>query len=304
MFVEKRKQGNSVNYYLAHSYRMGSSVKRISKYLGSNLDKRTLGKRRADAEKAILKEVKKSPYETELEIESIELFKAYDAKLDVVHLQKTDWDRFTKEFTYNTNAIEGSTVALKEVEDLVDKKETPQNDDELEAINVANAIEYIRTTKENFSIELMLRLHKICFGGTKHFAGKLRDVDVVIRDSSGNVVHRGAPHQRVSKLLNQLVKWYKFHKNRYPPLLLAALVHNEFENIHPFQDGNGRVGRLLLNYVLLKHNYPPLNIRLKDRERYYRVLQEYENAGDIRPTIKFLINQYKVSTKPKKQAKM
>ena len=90
-----------------------------------------------------------------------------------------------------------------------------------------------------------------------------------------------------------LAKWYEQHKNKYPPLLLAALVHNEFENIHPFQDGNGRVGRLLLNYVLLKHNYPPINIRFRDRQRYYKILQIFEKKNNIKPTLKFLISQYK-----------
>jgi len=71
------------------------------------------------------------------------------------------------------------------------------------------------------------------------------------------------------------------------------LAHNEFENIHPFQDGNGRVGRLLLNYVLIKHKYPPINIRVKDRARYYKVLQAFEKKNNIKPTLKFLISQYK-----------
>lgn len=300
MFVDKRKVGKSIKYYLVHSYRIGSSVKRISRYLGSNLDKKTLEKLKIGAEKIILEQVNKSPYETELGNENISKYAQYDAKLDVAHLQKVDWDRFTKEFTYNTNAIEGSTVALKEVENLVDKIEKPQNYDELETINVAKAVEYIRTTKDAFSIEIMLKLHQLCFDGTKTFAGKLRNVDVVIRDGSGNVVHQGASYHIVPKLLKQLVKWYNSHKTKYPPLLLAALTHNEFENIHPFQNGNGRVGRLLLNYVLLKHDYPPINITLKDRNKYYQVLQDYEKTGDIKSTLKFLISQYKVSTKSRK----
>jgi Fic family protein len=93
------------------------------------------------------------------------------------------------------------------------------------------------------------------------------------------------------------LNWYEKHKNKYPPLLLAALVHNEFENIHPFQDGNGRVGRLLLNYVLLKHNYPPINIKLEDRQKYYEALQDYQKRGEIISTLRFLISQ--VTTKKK-----
>jgi Fic family protein len=116
-------------------------------------------------------------------------------------------------------------------------------------------------------------------------------------DSQKNIIHQGAPFKDVEKLLEELVKWYKNHKNKYPPLLLAALVHNEFETIHPFQDGNGRVGRLLLNYVLLKNNYPPINIKLNDRQIYYNILQAYQKSGEIVPTLKFLISQ--VTTKKK-----
>ena len=72
------------------------------------------------------------------------------------------------------------------------------------------------------------------------------------------------------------------------------MVHNEFEHIHPYQDGNGRVGRLLLNWVLLQHSYPPINILLKDRKEYYRTLQRFSMKGEIEPTLKFLIKQYKI----------
>jgi Fic family protein len=298
MFIEKRKYGKATKYYLVHSYRVGDVVKKIVRYLGSNLDDKNLERLRVGAERIILEQIKeKSPYTFELSKKEIQKLKKYEDKLGIIHLQKIDWDRFTKEFTYNTNAIEGSTVALKEVEALVDKREKPQNYDELETINVAKAIDYVKNTKELLSIELILRLHHICFEGTKSYAGKLRTVEVVVMDSQRNIIHQGAQAQYVNKLLEDLVKWYKIHKNKYPPLLLAALVHNEFETIHPFQDGNGRVGRLLLNYVLLKHNYPPINIKLKDRQRYYKVLQAYQKTGEVAPTLRFLISQ--VTTKKK-----
>jgi Fic family protein len=137
----------------------------------------------------------------------------------------------------------------------------------------------------------------MCFEGTKSFAGQLRTVEVVVMDGQRNIIHQGAPFKDVEKLLEILVKWYTNHRNKYPPLLLAALIHNEFETIHPFQDGNGRVGRLLLNYVLLKNDYPPINIKLKDRQRYYKVLQAYQKSGEIAPTLRFLISQ--VTTKRK-----
>ncbi len=293
MFIEVRERGKSKKFYLVYSYRDKSKIKRISRYLGSNLNEKKLLELTKRAEQHILDEIKETNIlEFELSREEIELFKKYEKEIAINHLQTPDWKRFTEDFTYNTNAIEGSTVALSEVKDLLDKKEKPKNDDELESLNVARAVEYIRTRKEKISLVFIKKIHSICFEGTKQFAGKLRTVEVVIRDGQGRVVHQGAPYGKVERLLNHLCNWYERHNRKYPPLLLVAMMHNEFERIHPFQDGNGRVGRLLLNYVLLQNGYPPINIRLKDRARYYKCLQIYDYKNDVKPMLKFLINQY------------
>ena len=294
MFIEIRKRGKSKKYYLIHTYREKGKVKRISRYLGSNLNEDKLQKLKKVAEQHILEEIKeRSILEFELTKKEIEEYKKYERNIEVKHLQTLNWKRFTEDFTYNTNAIEGSTVALSEVKELLSGKEEPQDADDVETLNVATAVEYIKRSKEKITVDFINHLHLICFKGTKKFAGKLRDVNVVIRDGQGNIVHQGAPINKVKGLLEELCKWYDKHKRKYPPLLLAAIMHNQFEKIHPFQDGNGRVGRLLLNYVLLQHKYPPINIRLRDRGRYYRCLQEFDHKNDIKSTLKFLISQYK-----------
>lgn len=300
MFVEKRKHGKNIKYYLVHSYRIGKKVKRISRYLGSNLSEKQLKKIKARASELLREQIKdKHPFE--LNDEEIREYEKYNKKIEIKHLQKEiDWNQFTKDFVYNTNAIEGSTVEYKEVEDLIDKKEKPENPDEIETLNVSQAVGFIRRTKEPFSLSLIKKLHKICFNNTKIFAGDIRNVEVVVRDIKGKIIHRGAPAKKVEPLLKELVQWYNKHKSKYPPLLLAAIVHNQFENIHPFQDGNGRVGRLLLNYVLLKNNYPPLNMRLENRKEYYKILSIFDKTGNIKPTIRFFIKEYrKMSTNNK-----
>ena len=119
-------------------------------------------------------------------------------------------------------------------------------------------------------------------------------MEVVVADKYGNVIHRGAPSSKVRRLLLELAGWYEKNTKKYPPLVLAAVVHNQFENIHPFQDGNGRVGRLLLNNILLKHNLPPLNIELKNRSEYYAALQAYEKEHNPRPTIELMLKEYRM----------
>ncbi len=294
MFIEIRKRGKSKKYYLIHTYREKGKVKRISRYLGSNLSEEKLQKLKEVAEQHILEEIKeRSILEFELTKKEIQEYKKFERDIEVKYLQTLNWKRFTEDFTYNTNAIEGSTVALSEVKELLSGKEEPQNADDVETLNVATAVEHIKKSKEKITVDFINHLHSICFKGTKKFAGKLRNVNVVIRDGQGNIVHQGAPISKVKELLEELCKWYEKHKMKYPPLLLAAVMHNQFEKIHPFQDGNGRVGRLLLNYVLLQHKYPPINIRLRDRGRYYKCLQEFDHKNDIKSTLKFLMSQYK-----------
>lgn len=296
MFIEIRARGKKRNYYLVHSYRVGSKVKRITRYLGSDLNEKTLEKLRDRAEIIILEQIKeRSPLEFELSSEEIEFYKSFDKKVEIEHFQKEiNWERFTKEFVYNTNAIEGSAVKQEDAKQLIGGKELPENKDEIETVEVAKAVEYLRAIKEKrLSIPLMLKLHQLCFSKTKHFAGRLRNVEVVIRDAFGKVIHEGAPSEDIKMLLKDLVKWYNKHARKYPPLLMAALLHNQFEEIHPFQDGNGRIGRLLLNFALITRNYPPINIRLKDQRRYYRALQRFDKTKDIKPTLKFLIAEYK-----------
>ncbi len=107
------------------------------------------------------------------------------------------------------------------------------------------------------------------------------------------MVHEGAPPGRISHLLKELVEWYDGNKKKYPALVLGAVVHNQFENIHPFRDGNGRVGRILLNNILLKNRLPPVNIDFKNRVEYYQSLREYEFNKNLKPTIELYFKEYK-----------
>lgn len=304
MYVEKRKKGKSVKYYLVHSYREKGEVKKIRKYLGIDLTKQELDKRKKETEKIILdliEELNTEIFDFVLSNEQLEKLNEYDKKMRIHHLEGIDWKQFTQDFVYNTNAIEGSTVQFNEVKEILEKKKPAINDEEVETRNVAKAVEFIRTTKEDLSLDFLRKLHKLCFEGTKSFAGNFRNVQVVIRNSKGEIVHAGTPVAQLKEALDDLISWYRENKEKFKPLILAAIMHNQFEHIHPFQDGNGRVGRLLMNFILLKNKYPPINIRLEDRAQYYLSLQEYSKRHNLKPTIRFLIDEYnkmiKVSTK-------
>jgi Fic family protein len=289
---------------LGHSFREGSKIHKIRKYLGKDLDVKNLKKRQKKAEKLILEEINeykiiKDPLNTPLSNEEIKFIENLEKnqKLKVFHLSENQWRFFSELFTYNTNAIEGSELNSKEVKKILEKDEWPKKSkrDIAEAYGVNNAFEFIRNTKEHISLELIKELHKIVFKNSKDFAGEFRKKgeEVVVRDGLGNIIHMGAPQSRVVSLLNELILWYNKNKDKYPGLILASVVHNQFENIHPFADGNGRVGRLLLNNILLKNELPPVNIDFKNRREYYQSLQEYQKNHNLRTTIDFLIKEYK-----------
>jgi Fic family protein len=295
MHIEKRKQGNNTKYYLSHSYRVGKKTKKIRHYLGLNLTEEEIEERKPEAEEEIMQQMqaKTDLLKFSLTKKEIEKLNEYDRDVEIVHLDVDGWKAFTEKFVFNTNAIEGSTVTPEEVHGLLRHGEDVTNSDEMEALNVAKAVEFIQSTDEELSLELITRLHRICFEGSKSFAGKLRDVEVVIRNAYGEIVHQGIPKEEIRNELEDMANWYRDNSDELKPLVLAALIHNQFEYIHPFEDGNGRVGRLLLNYVLLRHGYPPINILFEDRGRYYYCLQQYSKENKLEETLEFLVEQYR-----------
>ncbi|MBU4086656.1 MAG: Fic family protein [Nanoarchaeota archaeon] len=309
MYIEKKKTKKGIKYYLAHSFREGNKIHKIRKLLGTDLNKGVLEERIKKAEQLIKEETERyqiiqDPLEKELTKEEIAFVERLQKEnnFKIYHLSEKQWELFSKIFTYNTNAIEGSELTNTEVNQIIEKDKWPKEkskEDIAETYGVDEAIKLIRETKEHLSLDLLKEIHKIVFKNSKSFAGEFRQKgqEVVVMSSSGKIVHEGAPQSRVIGLLDNLVKWYEEHKSKYPPLVLAAVVHNQFENIHPFADGNGRIGRIILNNILIKHNLPPINIELRNRLEYYNTLQEYEKSKNIRPTIEFLLKEYRATKK-------
>lgn len=307
MYIEMKMQGKKKKYYLTHTIRKGKKSKKLRFYLGSDLSKTELAQKKKHAESIILERIKsqkiiRDPFRTILSQEELGEIKSLESKgrIRVAHLSDKDWAKFAQLFTYDTNAIEGSTITAKEVKEILEKDKLPEKPkyEISETYGVSEAINYIRTAKEHISLSLIKKLHEIVFKNSKPFAGNFRPkgTEVSVVDANGNIVHQGAPSEYITSLLEELVVWYNKNKRKYPPLVLAAVVHNQFENIHPFQDGNGRVGRLLLNNTLIRHNLPPVNIELRNRKEYYNALQEYEN-GNLRQTIELIIKEYRVMKK-------
>ncbi|PIN93405.1 Fic family protein [Candidatus Pacearchaeota archaeon CG10_big_fil_rev_8_21_14_0_10_31_24] len=309
MHIEKRKTKNRIKFYLSHSFREGNKVHKIRKYLGADLSTNIIKEREKKMKALILEEINKyniikDPLNFDLSIKEIEFVKKLERSIPIKinHLSEKQWQVFSELFTYNTNAIEGSELNSVEVRSVLEDDKWPKDkskQDIAEAYGVNEAIQYVRDTKEHISIDIIKEIHKIVFKNSKSYAGLLRKPgeEVVVKNRFGEILHEGAPQSRVVFLLKELVKWYNTYKNKYPALMLAAVVHDQFENIHPFRDGNGRVGRILLNNILIKHNLPPINIDLKNRAEYYESLRAYQKRQDIKPTIELFIKEYKALKK-------
>lgn len=207
-----------------------------------------------------------------------------------------NWSKFVESFVYNTNAIEGNSLSRSEVRIILNDPKYYGHETDWrvkETKGLYQAINWLRNEgiKQDLTIELILKLHKITFETSKSFAGRFR--------SNGQEVyvggHQGTPSQLVFNEVKNLVEVYnkQVKAGNYASLWLACLLHNEFEMIHPFEDGNGRTGRLLINYVSLKHDLPPVDVKFEDRFEYYDTLVAYEKTHDVKPATDFIIKEIK-----------
>lgn len=184
------------------------------------------------------------------------------------------------EMVYNSNAIENSTLTLEDTEDII-LRDTIKKDASVrevyEAKNLARVTELlIQDAGEEISVPIILAYHKVLLSGVnENFAGRFRYGREWVRVGA----HIGANPELVNQLMYSLVDSY--HKDERYFLEKIAYFHAEFENIHPFADGNGRIGRVLVNQQLLSYGLPPIIIRNKDKhEKYYGALEKYEYEDD------------------------
>lgn len=185
------------------------------------------------------------------------------------------------EMVYNSNAIENSTLTLEDTEDILihDQIRTDHAVREIyEAKNLARAMEYLMDNLETrISVVLILRLHKILMSNIREgIAGRFRSGREWVRVGT----HVGANPEFVGALMQDLVDKYNHADSEYF-LEKIAYFHAEFENIHPFGDGNGRIGRLLTNEQLDLLGLPPIIIPNKSKtSRYYPALESYVNSNN------------------------
>lgn len=201
-------------------------------------------------------------------------------------------EKFQIEMTYNSNAIEGNSLTLKETFLVINEGITVKGKplkDHLEAKDHHAALEYLydligKNKKHTVSERLIKNLHQIILQETdKEWAGRYRNANVII----GGANHTPPDALQVPNKMRDFITWLGSQKNKLNIIELAALLHHRLVYIHPFFDGNGRTARLAMNLFLMQAGYPLVVIMKTDRKKYYDVLDRAD-SGKVEPLIKFI----------------
>jgi len=282
--LKEKKIGKQVYFYLEHSMKINKKVVKKEKYIGKDKPK-DLDKLKFD----FMHELLTDKYKTQLEKIKKSFSKEYSSYPKSVKVKYIE--NFMIKFTYDTQRIEGSTLTLKETASLLEDGISPSRP--IKDVKEAEAHKIVffdmMNYKEDLNLKTILHWHKLLFKKTDlEIAGKIRKHSVGVARSKTKFPLA----IEVDFLLRDFFKWYNKSKNKLNPVELASLVHLKFVSIHPFSDGNGRISRLMMNFVLHKYKYPMLNIEYSNRNSYYNAL-ERSQVKDIEYVFaQYLIKRY------------
>ena len=266
MIIRQKIKGKKKYYYLEHSIRKKNRIIKKEKYLGTEIPKNI-----DEIKTEFLKELKADLYKKFEEIR--ENFQKEWKRIPESAREK-ELEEISIVFTYNTNAIEGSTITLEEVRGIIQKDIAPNKSirDIKETENHNKVFLDMLKYKGDITIKLLLNWHQRIFGDSKpDISGRFRDYLVRV----GPYI---APDwQDVENLMKEFIKFIDKNK-KMNTVELAGKAHYQFEKIHLFGDGNGRIGRLLMNFILWRAGYPMIIIEYKNRNSYYKTFPKGQEA--------------------------
>ncbi|MDO8428602.1 MAG: Fic family protein [Candidatus Diapherotrites archaeon] len=300
VYLAKRLQAKKTYYYLVENIPLGSGKrKQLRAYLGnekpSELILRHLMKQfEAQVEQEQYK-LHGFHYLTSDEIKETdkinrEFWARYNSVNEVVQEQFDE--NFVITFVHNTNSIEGSTLTPKEVALLLTENIAPNKplDDVLEAKAGQKTLNFVKEHTGNFNEEFLLKIHEMYFKETKpSIAGAYKKYANYIRTSAFQLT---AP-ELVPKELNDYFNEYEKLSKQLHPLELAAWAHWKLVRIHPFQDGNGRAARIVMNYILHRQGYGMIDIQTKEKQVYFKTLEKCNYNNNARALAVRLVRRFK-----------
>ena len=308
VFIRRKLRRGRSEYYAEHSFRLpDGSVKKISRYAGTKkpgkanevLQRFKTSLERAEEEGNIayaLKHYRAGPILDEGQLREIETIKLKYKKI-IKRLTDAQWkdllDRFTVNFTYESNALEGNSLTLKDVAIIIQENVSIRGKDlrEIyETMNTRKAVDLMFENRVRINEKGIIKLHGLLVKNTGVKVGYKTLPNFLLMRSV-----QTTPREKVPEEMGELLS-LEGTGNGAHPLQKAAAFHGTFEKIHPFEDGNGRVGRMILNAMLLQQGYPPLIIRKSQRIAYFNSLGAFD-AGHQDKLLRFIIERYKSTFK-------
>ena len=197
---------------------------------------------------------------------------------------------FAKEFIFNSNNIEGSKIPSEKVREIIDTGDTKyDNRNEIKEVkNSILAFEYLQKSFK-FNLNSIKRLYHLLtkdlfMQGDIPYPKGFKKEEVIV----GNT--QTTPPEKVEEEIINLLKWYKNNKSKIHPLILGFEFHKRYELIHPFRDGNGRTGRLIMNKILMSAGYSPIIVYKENKLAYFNAL-ERTTAGNSKNYYQFMLEQ-------------
>ena len=296
--IEKFKLKGKEYFKLVHNTRKGNKVLHKSKYIG---DKLPSEKKLLVLKESFLKDVKKqgTKYFSKENLKKIESKKQEYTK-QLKKLSQIEKENKLQEFmiryTYDSSKLSGVDITLRQTFLILKEGIIPT---EFKNLRIAKEIEnhekgFMLITNYNgvFNLDFIKRLHKtLMFGVNDEIAGKLRSElkrDVKIAGTT----YIPPKWNVLEKEIKEFFLWYKENSRKLHPLELASLIHLKLISLQIFADGNSRLSRLLMNWLLWKRNYPLIDIPVEDLENYYNALDYYQIENNEKPFLNYILNQF------------
>lgn len=281
--IGKKMVKGKTYYYLEQSVREGGKIQKRVTYLGDKIPKNI-----SEIKAKFVDDIYKEKWYADAD--RIKKNFSKEQRTIPKSVKEKELQTFVTKFTYDTQRIEGSSLTRRETADLLERGITPRSKplrDVKEAEAHRDLFYEILKSKKDLTLQMVLDWHWKLFHQTKaDIAGKIRKYQVAI---GGSKFMPPSPVE-VFPMLTEFFQWYS--KNKRHPVELAAMAHLKFVTIHPFGDGNGRVSRLVMNFILNKKDYPMLNIPYEGRNSYYNALERSQVRKEDRIFLQWFIKRY------------